>query len=659
MTRVKSRLSSLDVAVLANELNNVLRESRVDNIYSIEGRPNAILLKLRLTSGESTFLYLEGGVRANLTRYVGRRSSSHSASLFRRFLRESRIVGIRQHEFERIIIMDVIMPRGAEGRIIAELIPRGLITLLDYGGKVLVASSSITTKDRAVRAGWPYKLPPQLPNPFKTGVNDWVRLLKGRGGKLGSALVRVLGIPPEVVNEVLDEGLRSARVADLEARLIEGIRDSLLNFMKEVINRPEPVIVECFGTPTAFYPFRPKSIPSNCMEVSFPSFNDAVDEYFMYLESLRESERIKESASPKALQLKRALSKAIDSAESLKQRVNELETIIKAFEKNYPILERVWTCVRDVVKSEGWDAVRKLCKVSDADPKNGTFSVDLKGIKVVLSLREDFSRQYFNLRKELGKAKKKLGRAEEAIKDLRRKLESESLRVEAEKLRRPVFLKYEWFMQYRWIVTSEGYLAIGGRDAQQNEKVVRKYLNDNDVFLHADVHGAPAFIIKCNGNVPGSKSLFEVATLAVSYSRGWKEGVGALDAFWVWGSQVSKSPPPGEYLPRGSFMIYGRRNYIRGVKLEISIGVEVLGDKYYRLIAGPEDLVRSRCVCYVTLAPGDRGVGSLAKELVKFMKECSNYSFVGLDTSQVQQLIPGPSRVLKRHGFGGRRITLS
>ena len=658
MVRVKSRLSSLDVAVLTNELSGVVRDARVDNIYSLEGRPNALLIKLRLSNGNASFLYLEGGVRANLTHYVGRRSSSHSAPLFRRFLRDSRIIDVRQHEFERIVLMDVSMPHGLEGgKVVIELIPRGIIALLDRNGKVLATSSSIVTKDRIVRAGVPYRLPPQLPNPFRAGVEEWVELLKSGGRKLGSALVRVLGIPPEVVNEVLDEELRSLKTDQIDEGIIAKVRESLLSFMSEVIRRPQPIIVECNDAPVAFYPFRPRSLPEGCVDVSFPTFNEAVDEYFTYLESLKESERVERLVSPEVQQLKRALSKAVGSAESLKRRVAELENIIKAFEENYPTLEKIWKCVKEVVKRSGWEDVRKLCGVGDVDPAKGSFTIPLKGLNIVLSLRQDFRSQYLDLKKDLGRARKKLIRAEEAIRELRSRLESRGREARAELLRKPVFLKYEWFMQYRWVITSEGYLAVGGKDAQQNEKVVRKYLGDNDIFLHAEIHGAPAFVLKCGGKVPSSRSLHEVATLAVSYSRGWKEGVGALDAFWVWGRQVSKSPPPGEYLPKGSFMIYGKRNYIRGVKLELSIGAEVLDDRYYRLVVGPEDLVKGRSVCYVTLAPGNRGVGSLAKDIVDFMRRCSNYSFVGLDTSLIQQLIPGPSRLLKKLSLKRERIT--
>ena len=38
--------------------------------------------------------------------------------------------------------------------------------------------------------------------------------------------------------------------------------------------------------------------------------------------------------------------------------------------------------------------------------------------------------------------------------------------------------KTHWFEKFYWFISSENYLLIGGRDQQQNELVVKKYLND-------------------------------------------------------------------------------------------------------------------------------------------------------------------------------------
>ena len=45
------------------------------------------------------------------------------------------------------------------------------------------------------------------------------------------------------------------------------------------------------------------------------------------------------------------------------------------------------------------------------------------------------------------------------------------------------------------------------------------------------------------------------------HSRAWDEKV-VTSAWWVWGSQVSKTAPSGEYLTTGSFMVRGKKNFL-------------------------------------------------------------------------------------------------
>jgi predicted ribosome quality control (RQC) complex YloA/Tae2 family protein len=38
-------------------------------------------------------------------------------------------------------------------------------------------------------------------------------------------------------------------------------------------------------------------------------------------------------------------------------------------------------------------------------------------------------------------------------------------------------------------ITTEGYLVLSGRDAQQNELLVKRYLREGDAYVHADLAG--------------------------------------------------------------------------------------------------------------------------------------------------------------------------
>ena len=56
--------------------------------------------------------------------------------------------------------------------------------------------------------------------------------------------------------------------------------------------------------------------------------------------------------------------------------------------------------------------------------------------------------------------------------------------------------KTYWFEKFLWFISSENYLVVGGRDRQQNEQIVRRYLTKGDIYVHADFHGASSCVIK-------------------------------------------------------------------------------------------------------------------------------------------------------------------
>lgn len=122
--------------------------------------------------------------------------------------------------------------------------------------------------------------------------------------------------------------------------------------------------------------------------------------------------------------------------------------------------------------------------------------------------------------------------------------------------------KVYWFEKFLWFVSSENYLVIAGRDQQQNEMIVKRYLRAGDIYVHADLHGATSCVIKNpSGNPIPPRTLTEAGTMAVCYSAAWDAKI-VTSAWWVHHHQVSKTAPTGEYLTTGSFMIRGKKNFL-------------------------------------------------------------------------------------------------
>ncbi|MBN3298787.1 NEMF factor, partial [Amia calva] len=132
--------------------------------------------------------------------------------------------------------------------------------------------------------------------------------------------------------------------------------------------------------------------------------------------------------------------------------------------------------------------------------------------------------------------------------------------------------KVYWFEKFLWFISSENYLIIAGRDQQQNEMIVKRYLRTGDVYVHADLHGATSCVIKNpSGETIPPRTLTEAGTMAVCYSAAWDAKV-ITSAWWVHHHQVSKTAPTGEYLTTGSFMIRGKKNFMPPSYLMMGFG---------------------------------------------------------------------------------------
>ncbi len=211
------------------------------------------------------------------------------------------------------------------------------------------------------------------------------------------------------------------------------------------------------------------------------------------------------------------------------------------------------------------------------------------------------------------------GRYHDVIKKFRRKkagalvaMETVAVRKQTRK-REFIPLKKLWYHRFRWFVTSDGVVVLGGRDASQNEELVKKYLAGGDLFVHADVHGASVVIVKGK-----TERMDEVTQFAASYSGAWRSGHFSADVYSALPAQVSKTPGTGEYVARGSFIVRGERTYYRNVPLAVGIGLMLEPDA--AVIGGPPAAVRGKTKAFVELRPGQFEPNDIAKKVLRILK---------------------------------------
>ncbi|KAI1779341.1 fibronectin-binding protein A N-terminus-domain-containing protein [Hypoxylon cercidicola] len=206
--------------------------------------------------------------------------------------------------------------------------------------------------------------------------------------------------------------------------------------------------------------------------------------------------------------------------------------------------------------------------------REARLAVDINlGISPYANARE----YYVERRMAVVKEQKTMLQSETALKNAEQKITAELKKgLKQEKPVLQPIRKQLWFEKFAWFISSDGYLVLGGKDAHQNEVLYRRYLKKGDVYVHADLHGAPSVIIKNSPSTPDApippSTLSQAGSLAVCASSAWDSKAG-MGAWWVNANQVSKSAPTGEFLGTGSFMVRGKKNFLPPAQLLLGLGL--------------------------------------------------------------------------------------
>ncbi|MHA1212834.1 MAG: NFACT RNA binding domain-containing protein, partial [Candidatus Heimdallarchaeota archaeon] len=169
-------------------------------------------------------------------------------------------------------------------------------------------------------------------------------------------------------------------------------------------------------------------------------------------------------------------------------------------------------------------------------------------------------------------------------------------------------------------------------------EIVKKYLEKDDLFLHAEIHGAAVVVIKGEGKEIPQQTIDEAAVFSVAYSRAWKDSSSSEDTFWVKPDQVSFSAPSGEYLAKGSFIIKGSKNILKNIPLEMAIAV-VIEEKWAYAVGGPLSAIEKMDKIYdkkiIRVIPGEKSKSDTGKSIVNLF----NKNLSDVDKSKVKATV--------------------
>ena len=145
---MKKEITSVDTAVVISELNELISDAWVTNIYQTGFK--TLILKLHQADRPTSNLLIKAGNRLHLTTLALEKPSKPSAfcMTLRKHLRNGRLKSIEQHEFERIVIIK-IKAKQTEFQLISELFSDGNIILVN-SNRILQALSYKKMRDRNI-----------------------------------------------------------------------------------------------------------------------------------------------------------------------------------------------------------------------------------------------------------------------------------------------------------------------------------------------------------------------------------------------------------------------------------------------------------------------------------------------------------------------------
>lgn len=597
-------LSGIEIRYLVNEIKKkVCNGYYVSNVYGITR--GSIQLKLHHPTGPDILLMISGNGMWISKLKFDPIEQGELVNVLRNKIMRAKINDVEQFGSERIVILKFTIDDEIRN-LIAELFAGGNIILCDESMKILAILNPIKVRHRVLKAGVKYAYPPKRGMDVFELKAEHMMGLRSSDLDVARWIGRNVALPKKFVEEIIHASSidLNAKGNELGEKDVNTLYSKIVNLVTDVCNgNHKPVLVMQDNVAVDASPVPLQSLGS--VEPA-DSYMEAVDTVLSnYLKNAGESIKSEEFDS-KIGELERALEEQdkaremlIEKSKFMREFAGLLTDLTRSGVSNITDPPAKELVTKDAVTLED---ERGSMMLNIMDEK---FTIKNTKIPSIASMIYSRAKELENGLSSLGSAKSKLMRELEKAKQ-QSEIAKQKVKVKQQESK-------EWYERYRWFFTTDGLLAVGGRDASSNSAVVRRHLADNDIVFHAEVHGSPFFVLK-NANGDESNSINEVAEATVSFSRAWKDSLSTADAYWVHAEQVKKAAPSGQFLPKGSFVIEGKRNYIKGLELKLAIGL-VKTKQSITVMCGSPVSVKKYSLVYVLIAPDNSSVSDAAKKI--------------------------------------------
>ncbi|HJJ47533.1 MAG TPA: ribosome rescue protein RqcH [Methanocorpusculum sp.] len=597
---ILSGMSGVDLRAVCRELSGEL-PLWIGKIYQYS--PTEFGFRLNGENKKRLLLYAAAGSRAHLVKELppAPKNPSGYSMYLRKYVEGGKVLSIFQKGIERVLVF-TIGKGPSEYNLVIEMFDEGNLILTNQAGIIQSALSQKRFRERNIVPGEQYELTAKDPcdlsfEEFKTLIteeeNDIVRALAVKlklGGVPSEEICRLSGVAKNMPCKYSDD-----------AQLLP-----VYNAMKTWLSS---LGTAGFIDEKGAFPF---VSPAREPKERFDSFSAALEAYYPKF------------VAEKVLETKKKLSKEERILAQQNEALKKFERKIAEAKETSDIIYAHYSEVMETIlildaasKKMSWQDIGRVLKSSDLPAAKRIVSVDAENAAVTLDLGEKL-RPVIYVHETL---EANAGRYSEVVKKFRRKKEGALKAMEAgvkhaapKKAAGPGKLKPKWYHRFRWMETTDGVLVIGGRNADQNEELVKKYMEGRDTFLHADVFGASVVLVKGH-----TEHMDEAVQFAASYSRMWSGGAASGNVICAQPNQVSKTPEAGEFVAHGSFIIRGERTIYKDVPLEVAIGI--MTEPNLAVLGGVPSVIEGKTKVSVRLRPGTFEGNDVAKKVLRKLRD--------------------------------------
>jgi predicted ribosome quality control (RQC) complex YloA/Tae2 family protein len=611
-------LSAFELGALSGIVQNQLQGWYVNNVYPLTDE--GLLIRFHRAEMGNKNLALHPRIALWITsiQQLKEGEINEFCRLARKHLNRLQLDSCYAVRGERIVSLE-FSHAGQKLGLFAEFFGAGNIIITDADRKILALLHEIDSKDRSLHPGSTYSLPKPKKATLDSISPDMLLKSAGEAAGLTKLIGRAVQLPDRILKEVVARsGLSEDSTINMDSAT--KLLSKLYELEEEANKSREFYIYEGEG----------KAILSS---IQLTHLGNAA--------KILSAENIEEIFNPSLEERISASGTSVDFSR-LEREKKRIESARKMYEATVNTAERLKEIAGAL--NSGQISLERAGEMLNSLNSSIRFE---NGVWTIEGRRRIFDNSY-SLASQIFAESKRLISSASQIMDSIQKMEKalqkmERSGVEADKRGQAKQVKRKWFESFRWFLTSESFLAVGGRDAGSNSLLIRKKMEQEDLVFHAEVSGSPFFLLK-RGKDAGQVSIVETATATVCYSRAWREGLTAADAYFVHPDQVKLGAPSGMYMARGSFMVEGQRNYVKNIKLILAVGVTKI-DGEARACSGPTSSVSKYSPVVVEIVPGGMKPLAIAKKIIKLVEQhVENIQLPAVDEF-LRVLPPGDSEI--------------